>query len=75
MENEMTQTQAAEKLAAAGITAWTKKEGEFRYYDPRKRGSYLILEGGFSDNVLRPEDSKGKCSGAFHSQVRKALAA
>jgi hypothetical protein len=74
--------QAIEAIVAAGHKPYGTGSA-VRFYDPRKRGAYVTLDGGyrdaeFSDYVeAKPNasSSKGGPSGEFCAQIRKILEA
>ena len=72
-------TQTIDQAIAAIEDAGNKRYGrdEAKFYDPRKRGAYIVLDDGYSnaDFGSYPEiqTGDGKPSGAFCSEIREIL--
>lgn len=81
-ETKKTQTidQAIAAIEAAGHKAYGAGES-VKFYDPRKRGAYCVLESGYCDNEFadyveaKPSASarKGGPSGEFCAELRDIL--
>jgi len=70
--------QAAEAIEAAGHKRYDDHEGDVRFYDPKKSGKYVTLEGGYFNDSFADFVKIGKdngVSGAFARDIRAILEA
>lgn len=77
-----TVAQAIEAIEAAGMLVNTIG-GEVRVYDPRRRGAYAVIDGGYCDATCedyclpeQPDKKTGKkSSGEHQADIRRILLA
>ena len=72
--------QAIEAIVAAGYKPYGSGDS-VKFYDPRKRGAYITLDGGYCNTefayfvqaVPNASSAKGGPSGAFCAEIRQVL--